>query len=140
MERQLRRRAGMPKKMSRARTAPLPALSQPFPGIFGRANSAVTGAAVPMVKVTVPLALDEVRVTAVPPPPPVHVVPSPPDAVVLVCWQVRETEPVYPAVAATVTVTVADWPGVTLDELGAPAVSLKVDSVTVTCAVLVPVA
>ena len=137
MLRQLRRRTGIPKKMSTAKTAPPPAPSQPFPGIFGRANSAVTGGDVLMVKVTVPLVFDEVRFTAVPLPPPVHEVPSPPDAVVLDCWQVRDTEPVYPASAATVTVTVADCPGVTLAELGVPGVSLKVDSVTVTCAVLI---
>jgi hypothetical protein len=92
-----------------------------------------------MVKVTVPLVLDGVRFTAVPLPPPVQVVPSPPDAVVLDCWQVRDTEPAYPASAATVTDTVADCPGVTLAELGAPGVNLIVDSVTVTCAVLDPV-
>lgn len=63
-------------------------------GIFGRAREVVTFAEVPIVKVTEPLVAEEVRVTAEVLPPPVHVVLSPPLAVVLVCWQVSETVPV----------------------------------------------
>jgi hypothetical protein len=56
MESQLRRRAGMPKKRSRARTTPEPAPSQPLlppPGRAGRARSALVAAVVEMDSVAV---------------------------------------------------------------------------------------
>jgi hypothetical protein len=84
------------------------------------------------VKVTVPVVVLEVRVT--PDCPPEQGAGSPPlAAVVLLSWQVRVTVPVYPANAATVTVVVADAPGVMA--AGVVAERLKVDSLTVTVVV-----
>ena len=64
IDRQLRRRAGIPKNSSNASTAPPPAPIQPFPGpIFGRTSSLVLAAVVPTVTVAVPLVVDELNVT-----------------------------------------------------------------------------
>jgi hypothetical protein len=56
IDRQLRRLAGIPKKTSRARTAPPPAPAHPLPlpGSIGYATPEVVGAEVETVKVAVP--------------------------------------------------------------------------------------
>jgi uncharacterized membrane protein YfbV (UPF0208 family) len=79
---------------------------------------------VPTVRVTLPLVEEELRVTPVDCPPPVQVAPSPPVAVVEVCWQVRVTVPVYPATEAILTATVELAPGATVAGETVPGVSV----------------
>jgi hypothetical protein len=62
MERQLRRRAGIPRKTRKASIAPPPAPAQPLPGSFGTASDAVA-AVVLTVTVAVPLVVVELSVT-----------------------------------------------------------------------------
>lgn len=66
MERQVRRRAGIPKKRTKARTAPEPAPSQPLPlPNLGTIRSAVAATLV-MVAVAVPLVVPELSATGEP--------------------------------------------------------------------------
>jgi hypothetical protein len=64
---QLRRRAGIPRKSRKARTAPPPAPAQPrpLPGSFGEASAALVAAVVLSAMVAVPLVMLELSVTVV---------------------------------------------------------------------------
>jgi hypothetical protein len=138
IDRHARRRAGIPKKTSSAKTAPPPS-QPPLRGKICGYFSEATAAVVPTVKTTVPLVPSVIWEPA---PPPEQVAPSPPVAVVDRSWQVRVTIPVYPATAATVTVAVAEAPGAIPVVVpaaagaiaGAGLLMVKVDDMTVTFA------
>jgi len=64
IDRQLRRRAGIPKNSNSASTAPPPAPIQPLPGpSFGRTSSLLLAAVVSTVTVAVPVVVVELSVT-----------------------------------------------------------------------------
>jgi hypothetical protein len=65
IDRQLRRRAGTPKKASKASTAPPPSHFLPLPRGLGRSSWAVVAAVVATVAVTVPLVEVELKATVV---------------------------------------------------------------------------
>jgi hypothetical protein len=67
IDRQLRRRAGIPRKSRKARTAPPPAPAhpRPLPGSFGEASAALVAAVVFSSTVAIPLVMLELSVTVV---------------------------------------------------------------------------
>lgn len=124
--RQLRRRAGIPKKTSKARTV-APAPSQPLPR--GRVRAA-TGAVVMKVSVTLPLLVVELSVTGDPVTLQLGTLTA--FAGVLLTAHVTATLPEYPLDVVTVTVEEERFPGVTAPGVVAARVYASAETVMLT--------